>query len=138
MVDDLVEETFREGRTEEEDRSGIPNLTELENLYRSAFVPVWNTDDTVSSISIISTVVVILTMCTIHGVSNAFADELLRYLSSSLLPKGNSLPTSFYQAKTMVRKMGLDYNVIHCCPVGHVLFRGEKENLDACPHPGCG
>jgi hypothetical protein len=46
-------------------------------------------------------------MCTMHGVSNTFTDELLKYLSTSMLPKENYLPTSFYYAKNAVRKMGL-------------------------------
>jgi hypothetical protein len=77
-------------------------------------------------------------MCTTHGVSNAFSDELLKYLTTVLLPTENCLPSSFYQARNSIRKMGLEYNVIHCCPKDHVLFRGEHENLDHCPHAGCG
>jgi hypothetical protein len=79
-----------------------------------------------------------MTMSTTHGISNAFTDELLKYLSSTLLPKGNYMPNSFYHAKMKLRKIGLQYNSIHCCPDGHVLFRGDMVNLDACPHPGCG
>jgi hypothetical protein len=79
-----------------------------------------------------------MTMCSTHGISNAFANELLKYLSSTLLPKQNYLPNSFYHGKNKVRKMGLNYNVIHCCPTDHVLFRGEMENLNVCPHPRCG
>lgn len=91
-----------------------------------------------SSVSVISAVVVLMTMCTTHGVSNAFTDELLKYLSTSLLPSDNSLLTSFYHAKNKIRKMGLNYHSIHYCPVGHVLFRGEYEDLQECPQSGCG
>jgi hypothetical protein len=89
-------------------------------------------------VSFIYVVVVIITMCTTHGVSNTFADELLRYLSTTLLLKQNCMPNSFYHANNAVRKMGLEYNIIHCCPSGHVLYCGEFANLNSCPHPGCG
>jgi hypothetical protein len=113
-------------------------MSDLEKLYRQASVPIWQSEQSRSSVSVISAIVVIMTMCTTHGVSNAFADELLRYLSTSLLPTENLLSSSFYHAKNSVRKMGLDYNVIHCCPEGHVLFCGHLQDLDSCLHPGCG
>lgn len=51
-------------------------MQELEELYRKASVPIWSVNDAHSFVSFISAVVVIMTMCTTHGVSNAFADEL--------------------------------------------------------------
>jgi hypothetical protein len=75
--------------TAEEDVPKVSNIEELQHLYRQASVPVWRTKDTGSPVSIISAVVVLMTMCSTHGVSNAFADELFKYLSSSLLPTQN-------------------------------------------------
>jgi hypothetical protein len=72
-------------------------------------------------------------MCSTYGVSNAFVDELLRYLLTALFLRGNSLPTKHYVAKTIVRKLGQSYLIIHACPDGHVLFREEYENRDTCP-----
>jgi hypothetical protein len=82
-------------------------MKELEEFYQQVSVPVWRVNDSHNSISIISAVIVIMTMCTTHGVSNAFTDEFLKYLSTTLLPRSNSLPSSFYHAKNAVRKMGL-------------------------------
>jgi hypothetical protein len=138
MVDGMFEESMRNSQNPPAYEEEVSATEELEQLYRQASRPLWRTEDCVSSVSFISTVVVIMTMCTTHGVSNAFTDELLKYLSTSLLPKENCLPTSFYYAKNAVRKMGLQYNVIHCCPAGHVLFRGELEDRDTCPKPECG
>jgi hypothetical protein len=134
----LHEESRRDNATATVDATESSNLEELEELYLRASSPVWRTKDSVSMVSIIFVVVVIMTMCGTHGVSNSFANELLKYLSSTLLSQRNSLPNSFYHAKNTVRKMGLDYSVIHCYPEEHVLFRGDKQNLDSCPHPGCG
>jgi hypothetical protein len=55
-----------------------------------------------SSVSLISAVVVLMTLCTTHGVSNDFVTELLHYLSEELLPEGNVLPASHYKAKRML------------------------------------
>jgi hypothetical protein len=101
----------------------------LEELYASVSHPVYRG----SPVSMISAIVVLLTMCSTHGVNNTFVDELLTYLYTNLLPEGNSLPSEHYSAKTIVKKLGLSYTVIHACPDGHVLFRGQFENMDRCP-----
>jgi hypothetical protein len=138
IADETVEEAVRNSQAPLEYNDKVVSVQELEELYKQASVSVWRAVETVSSMSLISVVVVIMTMCTTHDVSNAFADELFKFLSSSLLPKQNSLPNSFYHAKNTVRKMGLEYSVTHCCPSGHIFFRGVYEDMDQCPHPGCG
>ena len=89
-----------------------------------------------SSVSLISAVVVLMTLCTTHGVSNAFVTELLHYLSGELLPKGNVMPAKHYTTKRMLQALGLAYNIIHACPSGCVLFRGEHKDLESCPQCG--
>jgi hypothetical protein len=46
------------------------------------------------------------------------------------------LPSSFDQSKSMVRKLGLSYNIIPCCRKGCVLYRKEYEDLDQCSKCG--
>jgi hypothetical protein len=75
-------------------------------------------------------------MCTTHVISNTFQEELLKYLSTYLLPPGNMLPTSLDQAKGMVRKLGMSYNIIPCCRKRCILYRKEYEHLDECPKCG--
>jgi hypothetical protein len=104
----------------------------LEQLYAQASILLY----TGSAISTISTVVVIMNMYTMHGTSNTFQEELLKYLSTCLLPTGNMLPTSFNQVRNMVRKLGHSYNVIPCCCKGCILYREEYEHLDHCPKCG--
>jgi hypothetical protein len=51
-----------------------------------------------------------------------------------LLPRDNELPASTYEAKKLVRPLGLDVQKIHACPNNCILYhREEYENLDACP-----
>ena len=50
-----------------------------------------------------------------------------------MLPKDNKLPSSTYQAKQLVCPLGLEVQKIHACPNDCILYRGDYENLDACP-----
>jgi hypothetical protein len=109
-------------------------LEYLEALYRDATRPVYSG----VNVSVISATIVLINMAVIHGVSNAYVDELLRYLATVLLPEGNSLPTLHYEAKRTIRKLGLNYDVIHACPRGCILYRNEYKNFKVCPKDGCG
>ena len=50
-----------------------------------------------------------------------------------MLPKDNELPTTTYEAKQLVCPLGLEVQKIYACPNDCILYRGEYENLDACP-----
>ena len=104
----------------------------LELLYSQASHPVYPG----SSVGLISAVVVLMTLCTTHGVSNTFATGLLHYLSRELLPKENVLPAKHYTTKGVLQALGLAYNIIHACPPGCVLFCGEHKDLKSCPQCG--
>ena len=49
-----------------------------------------------------------------------------------MLPEGNELPPTTYEAKKVVCPLGLDVQKIHACPNDCILYRGEYEELDAC------
>ena len=61
--------------------------------------------------------------------------DLVNYsnLLKKILPKDNELPTTTYEAKQLVCPLGLEVQKIHACPNDCILYRGEYENLDACP-----
>ena len=50
-----------------------------------------------------------------------------------MLPKDNELPESTYQAKKALCPLGLEVQKIHACPNDCILYRGEYEDLNACP-----
>ena len=50
-----------------------------------------------------------------------------------MLPKDNELPSTTYEAKQLVCPLGLEVLKIHTCPNDCILYRGDYENLDACP-----
>jgi hypothetical protein len=77
--------------------------------------------------------ILLMNLCTVHGVSNNFADELFTILHHHLLPEGNRLPKNHYAAKSLTSKLGLTYTSIHACEKGCVLFRGEYADAEHCP-----
>nr|ABA97704.2 transposon protein, putative, CACTA, En/Spm sub-class [Oryza sativa Japonica Group] len=68
-----------------------------------------------------------------NGVSDKAFGDLLK-LVKNILPGGNKLPETTYEAKKIVCPLGLKVHKIHACPNDCILYRGEEyENLEACP-----
>lgn len=119
---------------EEDDVDFLETAEAVDYLFEQATRPVYAG----VNVSVISATIVLVNMVVIHGISNSYMDELLKYLSTVLLPTRNMLSGSHYEAKKLIRKLGLNYNIIHTCPDGCILYRGDKESLQQCPSPGCG
>jgi hypothetical protein len=51
--------------------------------------------------------ILLMNLCTVHGVSNNFADELFTIMHCHLLSAGYTLPRNHYAAKTLTTKLGL-------------------------------
>jgi len=65
--------------------------------------------------------------------SNKSFETLLSILRRSH-PNGNeTIPKTMYEAKTVVRDLGLRYDKIHACPNDCILYRKEYEKMDSCP-----
>jgi hypothetical protein len=77
-----------------------------------------------------------MNLCTVHGVTNRFADELFTILNSHLLPTENVLPKNYYAARSLTAKLGLLYNSILACNKGCMLFKGEHAEAVRCPKCG--
>nr|XP_015621188.1 uncharacterized protein LOC4326258 isoform X1 [Oryza sativa Japonica Group]XP_015621190.1 uncharacterized protein LOC4326258 isoform X1 [Oryza sativa Japonica Group]XP_025883272.1 uncharacterized protein LOC4326258 isoform X1 [Oryza sativa Japonica Group]XP_025883275.1 uncharacterized protein LOC4326258 isoform X1 [Oryza sativa Japonica Group] len=58
---------------------------------------------------------------------------MLLKLLKEALPTGDTLPASYYEAKKMLRDLGLGYESIHACINDCVLFWKELEDYDKCP-----
>nr|ABB46843.2 transposon protein, putative, CACTA, En/Spm sub-class [Oryza sativa Japonica Group] len=64
-------------------------------------------------------------------IDKAFGDLLK--LVKNILPEGNQLPKTTYEAKKIVCPLGLEVQKIHAWPNDCILYRGEEyENLEAC------
>jgi hypothetical protein len=68
-----------------------------------------------------------------NGVSNKRFGQLVA-IQKKMLPKGNELSATTYEAKQVICPLGLEIQNIHACPSDCILYRGkEYEKLDACP-----
>jgi hypothetical protein len=84
----------------------------------------------------LSTLLLLLNLKAIHGVSNNFMDELISLLRKELLPKGNKLPATTYEAMKTIKVFGLSYEYIHACTNRCVLFKKTLFNVQQCPKCG--
>ena len=50
-----------------------------------------------------------------------------------MLPDGKNIPTSYYEAKKILRDLGLGYEAIHVCRFDCILFWKEHADKDKCP-----
>jgi hypothetical protein len=90
-IGEIAEEGILEGSTFD------PQVLEdaIKPLYRGA-----------KSTELAATIL-LMNLCTVHGVSNNFIEELFALLHGHLLPPDNSLPKNYYAAKSLISKLGL-------------------------------
>ena len=80
-----------------------------------------------------ATVMIVNLVATHSGITEKAADDILATLKC-LLPDENCLPDSMYKAKTLTKRLGLDFRNIDGCPRGCVLFDDDRtKELDRCP-----
>lgn len=113
---------------QENDDMGSETVDGLEELFKQATTPLYAE----SKCSVVSVTIIIMNMCTIFWVSNRFINELLRYLSTDLLPADNKMPRTYYIARCSIQKLGLNYNNVHAC-LDVCEFYEEHAVLQACP-----
>ncbi|XP_075645873.1 uncharacterized protein LOC142617065 [Castanea sativa] len=65
------------------------------------------------------------------GWSNISITFLLQFLQE-LLPSSTKLPKDCYEAKKIIKDLGLSYEKIDACPNDCMLFWKENSNLEAC------
>ena len=68
-----------------------------------------------------------------NGVSDKAFNELLPLMKKMLPTSDNELPSTTYEAKQVLCPVGLEVQKIHACPNDCILYRGDYENLEACP-----
>ena len=70
-----------------------------------------------------------------NGWSDASFNQLLK-LQREMLPTGNTLLESTYAAKSLIKSLGLDYEMIHACHNDCILYWGKYEIINE--FPTCG
>lgn len=59
--------------------------------------------------------------------------DMLMGVLLELLPEGNLVPKSIYEAKKFLRDLGLGYETIHACQHDGALFWKDNSTLEQCP-----
>ncbi|BBN68754.1 hypothetical protein Prudu_561S000100, partial [Prunus dulcis] len=68
--------------------------------------------------------------------ANVIGDGDQPVYPGDLLPEGNTIPTSMYEAKKTLCALGLSYEKMHACPNDCILYRKEYEDSTNCPTCG--
>ena len=111
------------------DGEGEFNEANLENLIRESTERVYEG----STQNRLQCAIVLFSLCTLYSVPHTFLDALLTWIAGDLLPTSNRFPRTAYEVKSLLMKLGLKHEQVHCCPDDHVLYEGVNEVLEECP-----
>ena len=112
-----------------QDSGGFGDDVDMGELLRESKTPLYDS----SPMNRLGTILMLLNLCSVHGASNNFVDELFGLLKNELLLKVNTLPKTRYEAAKIMKELGLAYDAIHTCEPGCVLFRKELVDETHCP-----
>ena len=84
-------------------------------------------------VSPLSTTTRLLSAKTSHNVPQTAFDEFASILKS-VLPSQNKMPGSFYDAKKLMKKLGMRVEKIHVCQNECMLYYKEIRHLQECLH----
>ena len=111
------------------DGDGEYNEANLEHMIRESTESVYKG----SSQNRLQCAIVLFSLCTLYSVPHTFLDALLTWIAGDLLPTSNKFPRTAYEVKSLLMKLGLKHEHVHCCPDGHVLYEGVNADLQECP-----
>ena len=122
----LIDCTRQRPRCENNDEERVKDAKALEEAMRLLYQ-----GSTTSKLG--ATVMVVNLVATHTGITEKAADDIFATLKS-LLPPDNCLPALLYQAKSLTKRLGLDFKNIDGCPNGCVVFdQPHTIHLDMCP-----
>jgi hypothetical protein len=61
----------------------------------------------------LSAILLLFDLKTVHAIANIFINEFFSLLRNELLPKGDKMPTTNYEACKIIKTFGLIYESIH-------------------------
>lgn len=126
MVIDATRHQFdQEDRNKTEEPN--PNAAKFYKLLADAEQPLWEGCKTHSTLSVIS---MLMNIKSEHNMSQSCFDRVISCLKSMLPP--NTLPGNFYEAKKMMKALGLEYIKIDACPNDCMLYWKDDAGLNSC------
>lgn len=127
--DELIED-HRRGTYLDEDTRERDDVHDFENLLKASqrgLYPGCKSSDT-----LLSFVIKVLHVKVESGCSNKSFDKILQ-IFKDFLPEGHVVPASVYEAKKLLRDLGMGYKNIDACKHNCVLYWKENAQLDKCP-----
>lgn len=101
----------------------------LEHMIRESTETVYEG----STLNHLQCAIVLFSHCALYSVPQTFLDALLTWIAGDLLPTSNKFPRIAYEVKSLLTKLGLKHEQVHCCLDRHVLYQGVNEQLQECP-----
>ncbi|XP_012828525.1 PREDICTED: uncharacterized protein LOC105949753 [Erythranthe guttata] len=154
IVNDDVDKTFEEEELLEDLNFGMHNFIDRENPLDNpddlnGDQPNIMLDDEVENFqkllkdtqrklypgcskSLLSFLVKLLHIKVLNRMTNKCYDMIID-LFKQYLPEEDIIPSSFYEARKVLKGIGLGYEFIHACKNDCILFWKEHERLDSCP-----
>ncbi|XP_076942933.1 uncharacterized protein LOC143612978 [Bidens hawaiensis] len=126
LVDDIMEEQHACTPPTDNGVGLDPEFDELFKELNTEFYPgcTW--------ISSLNSLAKLMHIKVINKWTDSSFDQLLEFLRFAL-PKENKVPTSHYEAKKKLSKIGLGYEKIHACINDCALFWKENAEMENCP-----
>ncbi|XP_028087367.1 uncharacterized protein LOC114288080 [Camellia sinensis] len=126
-IDALVEDRIRGESTNTTQEEEARTFDKLLNDAKREVYPGY------TNYTLLQFVIEILNMKVTNHWSNKSVDMMLEFLTK-LLTKDNLVPKSTYEAKKILRELGLSYELIDACVNDCVLFWKGNATLDKCPN----
>ena len=126
-IDALVEDRIRGESTNTTQEEEVRTFDKLLNDAKREVYP------GCTNYTLLKFFIEILNMKVTNHWSNKSVDMMLEFLTK-LLPKDNLVPKSTYEAKKILRELGLSYELIDACVNDCVHFWKGNATLDKCPN----
>ncbi|XP_028087366.1 uncharacterized protein LOC114288079 [Camellia sinensis] len=126
-IDALVEDRIRGESTNTTQEEEVRTFDKLLNDTKCEVYP------GCTNYTLLKFVIEILNMKVTNHWSNKSVDMILEFLTK-LLPNDKLVPKSTYEAKKILRELGLLYELIDACVNDCVLFWKGNATLDKCPN----
>ncbi|KAK1423448.1 hypothetical protein QVD17_18751 [Tagetes erecta] len=126
-LDDVMAEQNTNEETTAQERIGLES--DYDALFKELNTELYPGCSWMSSLNFLAK---LMHIKVINKWTNSSFDQLLELLKVAL-PKENKIPTSHYEAKKKLKKIGLGYESIHACINDCALFYKENELMQNCP-----
>ncbi|XP_060965657.1 uncharacterized protein LOC133034566 [Cannabis sativa] len=126
ILEDFFPSTTEEPQGEDEQPTTNP---QFDDLFEEIEAELYPGCDWISSLNFLAK----LLHLKVRGkIPNNIFEELLKLLKFAF-PKENNIPSTYYEAKKRLKKLGLGYDNIDVCLYNCCLFYKENASKEACP-----